>query len=77
MAHEQFPHSDFFGDQSRYHDVPLFGADLSFDWMNTPVSVAGDSCCYHDVATCPDCNAGMVRLGGCFSCPSCGWGSCN
>ena len=29
-----------------------------------------------NAATCPDCGGGMVRLGGCFSCLSCGFGSC-
>jgi hypothetical protein len=29
-----------------------------------------------NVATCPDCGAGMVRLGSCFSCPVCGFGGC-
>ena len=27
-------------------------------------------------ACCPDCGGGMVRLGSCFSCPSCGYQSC-
>jgi len=31
---------------------------------------------YLNVATCPDCGAGMVRLGSCFSCPLCGFGGC-
>ena len=31
---------------------------------------------YHNAATCPDCGQGMVRLGGCFSCPVCGFSSC-
>ncbi|PKK82753.1 MAG: hypothetical protein CVT49_12175 [candidate division Zixibacteria bacterium HGW-Zixibacteria-1] len=25
---------------------------------------------------CPDCGVGLVRLGACFSCPSCGYGGC-
>jgi hypothetical protein len=25
---------------------------------------------------CPECRMVMVRLGGCFSCPACGYGSC-
>jgi len=29
-----------------------------------------------NAATCPDCGAGMVRLGSCFSCPLCGFGGC-
>ncbi len=33
-------------------------------------------CCYVNAATCPDCGAGMVRQGICFTCLSCGWGAC-
>jgi tRNA(Ile2) C34 agmatinyltransferase TiaS len=25
---------------------------------------------------CPDCRTSMIRLGICFSCPLCGFGSC-
>ncbi|MCX6830387.1 MAG: hypothetical protein NT002_14065 [candidate division Zixibacteria bacterium] len=25
---------------------------------------------------CPDCGTGLIRLGSCFSCPTCGFGSC-
>jgi len=25
---------------------------------------------------CPDCGTGLIRLGSCFSCPACGFGSC-
>jgi len=25
---------------------------------------------------CPECGGRMARLGSCFSCLSCGWGSC-
>ncbi|HOD67699.1 MAG TPA: hypothetical protein PK186_07370 [candidate division Zixibacteria bacterium] len=56
--------------------VPLFGAESSFDWMNTAVAGGGD-CCYLDAATCPDCSSGMIRAGACFTCPMCGWGGCN
>ena len=31
---------------------------------------------YLNAATCPDCGASMVRLGGCFTCMSCGFASC-
>ncbi len=34
------------------------------------------SCCYLNAGTCPDCGGGMVRLGSCFSCPSCGYQNC-
>lgn len=33
--------------------------------------------CYYHAATCPDCGGSMVRLGGCFSCPACGFESCH
>ena len=29
-----------------------------------------------NAGTCPDCGAGMVRLGVCYSCPCCGFGGC-
>lgn len=29
-----------------------------------------------DKNICPDCGVQMVRLGSCFSCPSCGYGGC-
>ncbi|UCE23221.1 MAG: hypothetical protein JSU74_07900 [Candidatus Zixiibacteriota bacterium] len=32
---------------------------------------------YLNAATCPDCGAAMVRLGGCFTCMSCGFASCS
>ncbi|UCG62661.1 MAG: hypothetical protein JSV52_05080 [Candidatus Zixiibacteriota bacterium] len=35
-----------------------------------------ESYTYLNAATCPDCGAGMVRLGGCFTCMSCGFASC-
>ena len=35
-----------------------------------------DVCWYVNAATCPDCEAGMVRLGSCFCCQSCGYESC-
>ncbi len=31
---------------------------------------------YVNAATCPDCGAGMVRLGLCTTCLACGYGSC-
>jgi len=32
--------------------------------------------CYRNAATCPDCGAGMIRMGNCTACPLCGFGSC-
>ena len=37
----------------------------------------GSQYAYINVASCPDCGAGMVRLGTCFSCPLCGFGGCS
>lgn len=34
-------------------------------------------CAYQNAASCPDCGGGMIRLGVCFSCPSCGFESCS
>ncbi len=34
-------------------------------------------CAYQNAASCPDCGNGMIRLGSCFSCPSCGFESCS
>ena len=31
---------------------------------------------YLNSGTCPECSGAMVRLGSCFSCPVCGYGSC-
>ena len=35
-----------------------------------------DNYSYINAASCPDCGAGMIRLGGCLSCPVCGFGTC-
>ncbi len=35
-----------------------------------------DDFCFHNAGTCPECGGGMVRSGACFSCPVCGFGSC-
>lgn len=32
--------------------------------------------CFHNAGTCPDCGSGLIRSGLCFSCPSCGFGTC-
>ena len=32
---------------------------------------------YLNAATCPDCGGGMVRLGSCFCCMSCGFATCS
>ena len=32
---------------------------------------------YLNSGTCPECSGAMIRLGTCFSCPVCGYGSCS
>lgn len=32
---------------------------------------------YQNAATCPDCGSGMVKMGNCYSCQGCGFGSCS
>lgn len=51
----------------------LFGSDASELFGPPPVA----ECAYQNAASCPDCGGGMVRLGVCFSCPSCGFESCS
>ncbi len=58
------------------------GAELAEDYSGNPVNAVTSSLTesegysYLNAATCPDCGAGMVRLGNCFSCPLCGFGGC-
>jgi len=57
-------------------------AELTEDYSRTAVDVFTqipaeyENYSYVNAATCPDCGAGMVRLGSCFSCPLCGFGGC-
>jgi len=60
----------------------VFAAEFSEDYryalpgfVSTEES-SSDEISYLNAATCPDCGGGMVRLGNCFSCPSCGYQSC-
>ena len=55
--------------------------EIAEDYEGTGVFTAEknyhDDCRYVNAASCPDCGAGMVRQGFCFSCPVCGFGSCS
>ena len=54
-----------------------FEAEPPFQLLSPDEDKAGHACCcYLNVGTCPDCGGGMVRLGSCFSCPSCGYQNC-
>lgn len=61
---------------------PYQGAELVEDYSVGAAAAFVDSpeesenYSYLNAATCPDCGAGMVRLGNCFSCPLCGFGGC-
>ena len=53
--------------------------DYSFDFILAAQNNQRESEDYRylNAANCPDCSGGMVRLGSCFSCPSCGFESCS
>jgi hypothetical protein len=61
----------------------VFGAEFCEDYGRALPGLAGDEqddsdgLSYLNAATCPDCGGGMVRLGNCCSCPSCGYQSCS
>jgi hypothetical protein len=52
----------------------FFGSAADVSWNQPPVDQ--EEACYYNAASCPDCGGGMVRLGGCFTCPGCGYQSC-
>lgn len=65
------------GDFTIGNDVPLLQREDVLPVMGFSTENEFEkACCYINAATCPDCGAGMVRLGTCFNCLSCGWGSC-
>jgi hypothetical protein len=45
-------------------------------FMATAPEVSDERFYFHNAANCPDCDGGMVKQGGCFSCPSCGFSAC-
>ncbi len=59
-----------------------FSAEVNEDYSGCPAGLLvaepfeAENYSYRNVASCPDCGSGMVRLGTCFSCPACGFGSC-
>ncbi|SYZ74124.1 hypothetical protein TRIP_C60394 [Candidatus Zixiibacteriota bacterium] len=44
--------------------------------METAGLIAGAAIAAGPNVNCPDCGVTLIRLGGCFSCPVCGFGSC-
>ncbi|MBU8933765.1 MAG: hypothetical protein KOO62_07135 [candidate division Zixibacteria bacterium] len=65
--------------QDLVHSDTVRSDTVCSDTVRNRIGEAGaspDRCHYVNAASCPDCGSGMVRLGSCFSCPACGWGSC-
>jgi hypothetical protein len=63
--------------------IPLYCSDLSplseTHGCAVPYFSRGDldeNVIYRNVASCPDCSGGLIRQGGCFFCPDCGYQSC-
>lgn len=54
--------------------VPAADSESSEFSYNRPEEDKSDNAVAADI--CPDCGVGLVRLGACFSCPSCGYGGC-
>ncbi len=50
-------------------------ADISERWKEKG-NIVDLTILKSDDGICPDCRVKMIRLGGCFSCPLCGLGSC-
>jgi hypothetical protein len=63
------------GGEINYHETEPFSPEMKAR-DNESVVAADAVCQYRNAATCPDCGAGMVRLGGCFCCQSCGYETC-
>ncbi len=64
------------------HPSSRFSAELVEDYHHpfgafSPVVRNSQDYSYVNAASCPDCGGGMVKLGNCFSCPSCGFASCS
>ena len=62
-----------FGDALSLGDISEISAVYPFCPVST---VTREDYQYHNAANCPDCGQGMIRLGGCFHCPACGFSSC-
>lgn len=60
---------------------PGIAAELSEDY-NHPIGAFAREAegnafyAYVNAATCPDCGSGMIRMGSCQSCPTCGLSAC-
>lgn len=76
MAEAEFRQWDSYPQIGMAIELPALMPEVSFAWVEAAPEVTDETCCYQNAATCPDCGSGMVRLGTCFSCPSCGWGAC-
>lgn len=62
-------------DNTRFVSLGVPAADFESDEFsyNRPEE---DKSAMAAAGACPDCGVSLVRLGACFSCPSCGYGGC-
>jgi len=70
------------GNKPQNQGVEMFG-ELAMEFMYPAINGGApnavpllDGFCFQNAANCPDCEGGMVKQGGCFSCPSCGFSAC-
>ena len=54
-----------------------YSLQTGFTAMANEIVPLLDGFCFHNAANCPDCESGMVKQGGCFSCPACGFSACS
>ena len=54
-----------------------YSLQTSFTAMANEMVPLLDGFCFHNAANCPDCESGMLKQGGCFSCPVCGFSACS
>jgi hypothetical protein len=68
------------GDKPSNQEVQMFedyGAQTGFKSTAADAVPLLEGFCFHNAADCPDCDNGMVKQGGCFSCPACGFSVCS
>lgn len=68
--------TDFDGGGVFAVSADMFPSLEQYSEYPTPENAPHDEYHYYNAATCPDCGQGMVRQGGCFHCPGCGYSSC-
>jgi hypothetical protein len=71
------------GNKPQNQGMEMFG-ELAIEFLYPTASGGApntvpllDGFCFQNAANCPDCEGGMVKQGGCFSCPACGFSMCS